>query len=120
MTDFSKIQMSSKAASLKILAEGTGSLIVLSATAGNPQSTTNEVFHNYGSNNLLWQVGFTIIFSGGGTTTGLLTPWVSGDGQETVIATIDSTNLYITGKAQTAGSATLSYTVNYSYRILVP
>lgn len=115
-----KIQMSSLTASLKILAQGTGSLNVSSASSGSPQSVTSTIVHNYGSDNLLWQIGFTIAFSGGGTTTGLLTPWVSADGQETVVSTIDSNNLYIIGKAQTAGSPTLAYTVTYNYRILVP
>lgn len=114
------IQMSSKTASLKILAEGNGSLTVPSASSGSPKSATNTVNHNYGQNNLLWQVGFTIVFSGGGTMAGLMTPYVTADGQTTVLSTIDSNNLYITGLAQTAGSPTLSYTVNYSYRILVP
>lgn len=114
------IQMSSQTASLKILAQGNGSFVVPSASSGSPQSVTSTINHNYGQNDLLWQVGFTIVFSGGGTTAGLMTPYVTADGQTTVISTVDDTNLYITGLAQTAGSPTLPYTVNYSYRILVP
>lgn len=116
--DPTKVQMSSETSSLKILAEDSGSLSVPSTSSST--SVTNTVVHNFGSDELLWQVGFTIVFSGGGTTTGLMTPWISSDGQTTVVSTVDSNNLYITGKAQTAGSPTLAYTINYAYRILVP
>ncbi len=115
-----KVQMSSATASLKIIGEGNNSFDVAAASIGNPKSTTVTIPHHYGTDNLLWQIGFTIAFSGGSTTTGLLTPFVSADGQTTVVATVDTTNLYITGKAQTVGADTLPYTVTYSYRILVP
>lgn len=118
--DPTKVQMSSETTSLKILVEGNGSLTVPSASFGSPKSTTNTIIHNFGSTRLLWQVGFTIAFSGGGTTPGIITPWGSADGQTVVVSTIDSKNLYITGQAQTVGSDTLPYTVTYSYRILVP
>lgn len=114
------IQFSSENASMKVLKQGSGSFNVASATSGSPQSTTATIAHGYGSDNLLWQVGFKIVFSGGGTTTGIITPWGSADGSTTVTSTLDSTNLYITGKAQTAGLATLAYTVTYYYRIFIP
>jgi hypothetical protein len=110
------IQMSSTTASLKILLKGSGSFVVPSSS-GSVVSTTATIAHNFGSSNLLWQVGFSIsTFS----LSGLMTPWSSGDGQATVVSTVDDTNLYITGFAQTAGSPTSAYTVDYYYRILVP
>lgn len=115
------VQMSSETASLKLLLPpGGNSFVVPSASSGSPKQTTATVNHNYGNDNLIWQVGFTIIFSGGGTTTGLMTPYSSGDGQTVVNATLDSNNLYITGYAQTAGLPTLQYQVNYYYRIIIP
>lgn len=115
-----KVQMSSATASLKILDQNDGVITVPSASSGSPQSVTRTIAHNYGANTLLWQVGFTLQFTIGAPTPGLLTPYVSADGQTTVVSTIDNTNLYITGNAQTAGSPTLAYTVSYYYRILVP
>jgi hypothetical protein len=111
-------QMSSETASLKLWLEGSGSLIV--PPTNSSIHTTNFIQHGYLSDQLIWQVGFTISFSGGGTTTGLMTPWASADGQTDVTATLDSNFLYVTGYAQTAGSTTLQYTLNYYYRLLVP
>lgn len=117
--NITNIQMSSMTTSLKILSEGTGTLIVPSTATST--SVTNTIFHNYGGANLLWQVQFNLTFTGGGSPLpGLMTPYSSADGQTVVVATIDSNNLYITGKAQTAGTPTLPYQAAYFYRILVP
>jgi len=116
--DILKAQMSSETASLKIWLEGSGSLVVPSTNSSI--STTNFVEHGFLSNNLLWQVGFTVVFTGGGTTTGLMAPWVSGDGQSNVTATLDSNFLYIIGSAVSGGGSTLAFTVDYYYRLLVP
>lgn len=113
-----KAQMSSLTTSLKVVAEGSDSLIVPPTSTST--SVSNVISHGFQSDQLLWQVGFTITFSGGGSTAGLITPWQSGDGQTTVVATIDSQLLTITGSSQTVGSPTLEYTLDYSYRILAP
>lgn len=112
------VQMSTETTSLKIWLEGSGSLVVPSTNSSI--HTTNFISHGYLSNQMIWQVGFTISFSGGGTTAGLQTPWSSADGQTSVSSTLDASFLYITGYAQTAGSPTLTYTLNYYYRLLVP
>jgi hypothetical protein len=111
-------QMSSETTSLKIWLENSGSLTVPSTNTKT--STTNYVEHEFLSDELIWQVGFTISFSGGGTTGGLMTPWASGDGTANVTATLDSNFLYIIGSAVSGGPPTLAYSVSYYYRLLVP
>lgn len=111
-------QMSSETASLKIWLANNGTFQVPSTNSSI--HTSVFIAHGYLSDDLIAQVGFTIAFTGGGTTTGQITPWTSGDGQTSVNATVNASNLIISGFAQTAGLPTLAYTVTYYYRLLVP
>lgn len=111
------IQMSSLTSSLKILIEGSGILTV--NTAGTSATVTNPIPHNFGSDELLWQVGFSINYSGT-LQQGYMTPYITGDGQVSVTATVDNTNLYVTTAFQTAGTPGADYTISYYYRVLVP
>lgn len=115
--NFQNLQMTSTTSSLKVLAEGTGSLSLPSTVS--KVTITNNIFHGYGSDDLIWQVDGTLSF-GSTTYGGIVTPWETSDGQYTFVATLDSENLYISGIAQTAGSATVAATITYAYRILVP
>lgn len=108
------LQMSSATASLKLLAQGSGTFSVPSTSTN--VTRTSVVFHGYGNDNLIWQVGINSPELG----INIITPWASSDGQTILVSTLDSNNLTVTGKAQTAGTPTLAYTVNYYYRILIP
>lgn len=114
--DFTKLQLVSNASSNKVLLEGSGKLSVSYLPGSGQTHSTATIPHNYGSDNLLFQVS-----TNGGPTNGVMLPWESNDGRITQYASVDSTNLYITvisydGSGYGAGA----FTINYFYRILVP
>ena len=117
MVDLLKVQMTSSNSSLEVWKEGSGSFVI-PATSSNA-SHVEPILHGFGSDELIWQVGATLDF-GTSQNTGVMTPWGSSDGRTRLIATLDDTNLYITGLAQTVGSPTVNVTVNYTYRLLIP
>jgi hypothetical protein len=115
-TDFSKILMLSSASSNKVLLEGSGTLSVASLGGSGQTHTTVTIPHNFGSDNLLFQVS-----TNGGPTDGVMLPWESNDSRVIQYASIDDTNLYITVNSNdSSGSGSNAFSIDYFYRILVP
>ncbi len=113
MIDFTKILISSQSSSLKLWREGSGSGIVPARTGVDFKYTQITIPHDYGNDNLLFQVGiynqtgdvyYTPLFASGGFYT---------------IAYVDSTNLYIeVGDASVVNEPAINF--RYTYRILIP
>lgn len=114
--NYADIIMSSNSSSNKVLLEGSGTLSVAALPGAGETHTIATIAHNYGSDDLLFQVS-----TNGGPTNGVMLPWESNDGRNIQWASIDSTNLYITVNSNdSSGSGAPAYTINYYYRILVP
>lgn len=112
------IQQSSETISLKLLQQGAGSFVVVpNSLDAHFAEGISEVFHGFGSDELLWQVTFTSVET---ADSNVLTPYTPSDGRVSVISYVDSTNLYVGCMAQSAGDVYSTFTVNYTYRLLVP
>lgn len=120
MIDYSKIQLFSGASSNKVLIEGNTSFSVAPLGGAGETFGSITIAHNFGSDNLLYQVAVN------STTVGALInetviPWSSNDGRLTCYARIDSTNLYVfTISSDSSGFGAPAFTVNVTYRVLVP
>lgn len=116
MIDYQKIQLVSNASSNKVLLEGSGSFTLASLPGAGETTTTDPVPHGFSSDNLLFQVSCD-----GGPQDGTILPWESNDGRVILYASIDSTNLNVTGiSSDLSGFGAPAYTITYYYRILVP
>lgn len=117
MIDFTKVQMVSSASSNKLLPLiGSGSFTLAALGGAGETTTTATIPHNFGSDNLLFQVS-----ADGATTSGLILPWQSNDGRIILYADVDATNLYVTGiSSDSSGAGAPSYTIIFYYRVLVP
>ena len=114
--NYADIVMSSSSSSNKVLLEGSGTMTVAGLSGQGETHTIATIAHNYGSDNLLFQVS-----TNGGPTNGVMLPWESNDGRSIQWASVDATNLYITVNSNNSGSGTVpSYIIDYFYRILVP
>lgn len=115
-TDFTKIQLSSSASSLKVLKQGSGTFTIPLLPGAGEKQATATIPHGYTSDNILFQVATT-----GGSTDGVILPWESNDGRVILYAQIDSTNLYIIGNDNdSGGTGQPARTITYYYRILIP
>lgn len=117
--DFTKIQLSSTASSNKVLIEGSGSFSVAALAGAGETFGSATVAHNFGSDNLLYQV------TANSTTVGALIdettlPWSSSDNRVIMYARIDSTNLYVFCIDSSSGGANPARTINFFYRVLIP
>ena len=114
--DLTKIQMLSSASSQKMWLQGTGSFTVPGLPgAGNTYGGVS-IPHGFSTDNLIFQVATT-----GGPTSGVVLPWQSSDGRILQYAQVDGTNLSIYCISTSASSvATPGFTINYSYRLLIP
>ncbi len=116
MIDFSKLELSSSSSSNKILLQDSGSFNVPALPGAGNTFGSVTIPHSYKSDNLIFQVTTT-----GGTTDGVTLPWSSNDGRMFQYASVDSNNLYIyTISADASGLGAPGYTINYTYRVLVP
>lgn len=119
MIDFTKIQLTSEASSNKLLIEGTGSFNVPVLPGAGETFGSATVAHNFGTSNLLFQVAIN-------SPTGVVIeetvlPWGSNDGRFFAYARIDTANLSIFAiSSDTSGFGQPAFTVNYTYRVLVP
>lgn len=121
--DLSKLQLSAKNNSLKLLQEGSGTLVVPagSSTPGGNDDTegTATIAHNYGSTELFWFVTTNGI-SAGSDYDYILPFYVSASGSAfQIFSHIDEDNLYITGFEQ-ANTTASGFSTTYSYRIFIP
>ena len=118
--DNTKLQLYSNQSSQKVLIEGSGTFTIPAAGAFGEATAYASIAHGFTSDNLLYQVSIV------GTTAGVLVdpvilPWESNDGTVILYASIDSTNLYITGiDSDTGGGGVPARPITYYYRVLVP
>jgi len=114
--DFTKIALTSGASSLKVWKQGTGSFVVPGLSGEGETYGSATIAHGYPSDNLLFQVA-----TSGAESNGTIIPWESNDGRQIQYATIDGTNLTIYCISSNSGSGSVaSFTITYSYRILIP
>jgi len=119
MPDFSKLQMTSKASSNKVLRQGSGTFVVALLPGAGEVSTTEVIAHNFNSDNLIFQVSATTNVAGTGQQTTL--PWGSPDGRVLIYAFLDDRNLYIVRLNNDSGGGGFPSTpVAYNYRLLIP
>lgn len=117
MIDYSKVQMVSSASSNKLLPLiNTGSFTLPALPGAGETTVTVPIPHNFGSDNLLFQVS-----ADGASTSGTILPWESNDGRIILYADVDATNLYVTGiSSDSSGLGAPAYNIIFYYRILVP
>jgi hypothetical protein len=116
MINLNKLSLSSSASSLKVLDEGTGTLVIPALPAYGDVHGIVTIPHGFASDDLLFQVS-----TNGGPSSGVMLPWQSNDGRSFQYAYLDSTNLYIVAEANdSAGFSSPSTTLTYFYRILIP
>lgn len=116
MIDLANSVFASNESSLKLYMEGSGTLSVTGIGGVGNALSTATIAHGYGSDVLLWQVA-----SSSGYATGTIMPWMSNDGRLKLFARLDSTNLYILARVEdSSGSGFPGFTLDYSYRILIP
>ena len=119
-TDFTKIQLTSSASSLKILKEGAGTFVIPNLPGAGDTFGVATIAHGYTSDNLLTQAS-VYSNSSGAVINPVVLPWSSNDGRVILYTRHDSTNLYIYGiHSDSGGSGFPSAVVSYSYRILIP
>ena len=111
-TDFTKIQLTSTASSLKVWKESTTSVTVASLGGAGETHSSVSIPHGYTSDLLLFQVA--------DTTNGVILPWENNDGRVIEYARLDGTNLYIFVNHNSSGGAFPGSTINFSYRLLIP
>jgi hypothetical protein len=115
-TDFTKIQMSSSASSNKVLIQGTNNFSVAALAGAGETFGVGSVAHNFGSDNLLYQVSTT-----GGPTDGAVLPWSSNDGRIMMYARVDTINLYVFCiSSDSSGFGAPGFNIVYYYRVLIP
>lgn len=120
MIDYTKIQLTSEASSNKVLIEGSSSFAVPPLPGAGEVFAFATIPHPFGSDNLLFQVAIS------STTPGALIaetviPWSSNDNRLISYLRLDSSNLYIfVISSDSGGLGAPAFTVNYSYRVLVP
>lgn len=118
--DYTKIQFSSAASSQKVLLEGTGVFTIPALPGAGESTATATIPHAFAGDNLLFQVSVV------GLTPGVLIdpttlPWASNDSRVRLYASVDNTNLYITGiDSDTGGGGQPARPVTYFYRVLIP
>jgi hypothetical protein len=114
--DWTKLQLYSGASSNKIWLENSGSFTVPAAPANGDAHATVPIAHGFISDNLIWQVSMTD--SAGDRH---IVPYAPGDNSLWLYASLDSTNLYITGtQIDSSGLGIPAYTCSYTYKLLVP
>lgn len=112
------IQQSSETTSLKLVQQGAGTITVVpSGIDAHYAEGQAQIHHDVGDDNLLWQVTLS---SAETADSNVLTPYTPADGRVSVISRVDSDNLYIGCMAQSAGSTFSTFTVSYTYRLMVP
>jgi hypothetical protein len=115
--DYTKVQLLSSASSNKVYKEGAGSFVV--AALGGSGETFNlaTIPHGFATSDLIYQV---TTLSGVSANRKIL-PWAPGDNRQIQFAAVDATNLYIYFiSTDSSGLGAPSYTVTYTYKILVP
>lgn len=120
MIDYTKTERTSVASSNKVLLQGSGSFDVPSIGASSEVGTGTAIAHNYGSDNLLFQV---VVWSNsaGAVLEAVRLPWGSGDNRLFVYTSLDATNLYISAVSSNSGTGSIpDRLIQFSYRILVP
>lgn len=114
--DQSKIQMSGVNSSLKLWLSGGGTITVPAQGPYGSITVSTPISHGYGSDLLLAQVVVDWPDYPYGPA-----PWHTPDGRLSTYYSINSTNLNIyINSIDTGGSGTGAYTMNYSYRLLIP
>lgn len=114
--NLTNIQFSSGNSSNKLLKEGTGQVTVPNLPAAGDVHATATIAHNFGNDNLLFQVATT-----SSDQTNIVLPWESNDGRAIHFASIDANNLYITvNHNDSSGFGYPGNVVTYYYRILIP
>jgi len=118
--DYAKLQLLSSASSNKVLIEGNTSFSVPPLPGSGETFGSITIPHNFGSDNLLYQVAVN------STTPGMLidetvVPWSSNDNRIAAYARVDNTNLQVFAISNdSSGFGNPAFTVNVSYRVLVP
>ena len=119
-TDFTKIQLTSSASSLKILLQGTGTFTIPNLPGIGDVFGVATIPHGYTNDNLLFQAS-AYSNSAGAVINPVVLPWSSSDNRVVLYTRLDSTNLYIYGIHSSSGvGGYATALVNYSYRILIP
>lgn len=120
MIDYTKLQLFSAASSNKVWLEDSDSFAVGAVVGIGETFAVAAIPHGFGSDNLLTQVAINSTTIGSVIDETVL-PWSSNDNRLIAYTRIDSTNLYIfVISSDSSGLGAPAFTVNYSYRILVP
>jgi hypothetical protein len=120
MIDYSKIQLFSGASSNKLLLEGSSSFNIAPLGGAGETFSVATVPHPFGSDNLLYQVAVNSN-TVGAIIDETVIPWSSNDNRIICYARVDTTNLYVfTISSDSSGLGAPAFTVNFTYRILVP
>lgn len=115
--DYSKTQLLSSASSNKVYKEGSGTFTVPALASAGETFGSATIPHSFATSNLIYQV---TTLSGVSANRKIL-PWAPGDNRQIQFAAVDATNLVIYFiSTDTGGFGSPAFTVNYTYKILVP
>jgi hypothetical protein len=116
MINYTKIQLVSSASSNKVVKQGSGNFFLPALGGAGEITATATIPHGFAGDNLLFQVT-----ANGGPQDGTVLPWESNDGRVILYASVDSTNLYVTGiSSDASGFGAPAYAIIFYYRVLVP
>lgn len=115
--DYSKIQLLSSASSNKVYKEGNGTFTVAALAGAGETFGGATIPHGFGTSNLLYQVTTLSSVS----VNRKILPWAPGDNRQIQFAAVDTINLVIYFiSTDSSGLGSPAFTVNYTYKILVP
>lgn len=113
------VQMSASNSSLKVIAEGNGTIQVNSLAGGFfAGGISPPIPHNARTDNLIWQVATFASVEGDGNN--IPTPYESNDDRALIHSYVDETNLYVEAAYQSSTGDLASFSIDFFYRVLLP
>lgn len=117
MIDYEKAQLISTASSNKVFKEGSGTFTVPSLSGAGETFGGATIAHGFGTSDLIYQVTTTSSVVSGR----VILPWAPGDNRQIQFAAVDTIDLVIYFiSTDSSGLGSPGFTVNYTYKLLIP
>lgn len=113
-----KVQSSSFNTSLKVVAEGTSSISVITFSSGSYASGMTPIPHTAQTDQLIWQVAMFSNLETEGNN--IPTPYQSDDSRTVLHSYVDTVNLYVEAAYSSSTNDLVPFTIQFYYRVLAP